>query len=424
MLKILKHKIVSGALQFTLFIGVLVALLLIGLILLTYSHQFFILQSKATIENIQLSNTGINYLLENNLNCKDTLDIEELTTSNQKVEVQHNLWGIFDKAVVKITNRKKVFYKVALLGTKMSALKRPALYLQENFKPLILVGKSIIKGNAFLPKQGVIPGYISGDGYTGTTLIQGQTDRSTFILPKLSLEIRRNINELLDNHLDNNIDENDLFKTINSFTKTTKIYSRNNEILLDRNKLTGNIIIKSDKSIIIKAATVLNDVILIAPIVIFEDNVTANCQIIASKTIKIGKNCNLNYPSSLILIQKTNKLRNNIIESNDNQIIIESNTIIKGTLCYFESIKEDNFKTQIVLNKDSVVKGEVFCEGNFDLKGSVIGTVYTNQFIVNRGGSLFINYIYNGKISNDLLPESFCGILFENSKKGIAKWLY
>ena len=179
-----------------------------------------------------------------------------------------------------------------------------------------------------------------------------------------------------------------------------------------------------NKEIKIKNTTHLHDIILIAPIIELKDKVEGNFQVIASKTIKIGKECKLNYPSALVLLQDKNRSSASEINPIENQIYIDQKTQIKGTICYFESIKEDNFKTQIVLKEQAKITGEVYCEGNFELSGILSGSVYTYQFISNKAGSIFINHIYNGQIISEDLPDSFCGLLFEQEKKGVAKWLY
>ncbi|HCQ13554.1 hypothetical protein [Flavobacterium sp.] len=424
---IIKNKVFSGALQFTIFIGVVIALVLAGLVLLQNTHNFFIEQSKATVENIQLATSGINYLLKEENQTSDTITLKDLSQENQMIQVHLSHWGIFEKAIVKTTHRKKIFYKCALLGTQMESSMRPTLYLQDTYKPLVIVGKTILKGTVFLPNQGINPGYIAGESFYGQELIQGVTKSSGLFLPKL----RNTFAEQLKLYFLNNkfnqeefIGENDLVEAPNSFLKQTKVFYKSGMIELNNNRLSGNIIIKSDELIRIKKTSQLKDVLIIAPIVEVEDGVKGNFQVIASKKITIGKNCKLNYPSALVLIEDEEKQLFSNSQPEDYHIAIDKNSEIKGTLCYFKSVKENDFKTQLFLDENSSVKGEVYCQGNFELKGKVVGSVYTNQFVVNAAGSIFINHIFNGQIVDDNFPESFCGILFEDSKKGIAKWMY
>ncbi|WP_298140156.1 hypothetical protein [Flavobacterium sp.] len=422
-----KNKVFSGALQFTIFIGVIIALLLTGLVMLQNTHTYFIEQSKATIENIQLANSGINYLLNQKKVAQDTLTISELTNENQKVEVHLSTWGIFEKGIVKTTHRKKIFYKSALLGTKIPKEKRPSLYLQDNYKPLVVVGKTLLKGLFFIPSQGISPGYIAGESFYGEQLVEGTIKNSTRKLPEL-LAFYKELEELFNKNTEfseeNYLRWDNTSKIINSFLKPTKIMYQKDMIELDGTSITGNIIIKSDELVKIKKTAVLKDVIIIAPIVEIEDDVLGTFQVMANKRITVGKSCKLNYPSALVLIQEKESLVNFNSNALDYQIRIEKNSQIIGTVCYFKSIKENDFKTQVTLSEESIVKGEIYCQGNLELKGKVVGSVFTEQFILSAAGSIFINHLYNGQIVNDNFPESFSGLLFKDNLKSVAKWMY
>jgi|688.fasta_scaffold30750_6 hypothetical protein len=425
MKKLHQHKVFSGALQFTIFIGVIIALILAGLVMLQNTHNFFIQQSKASIENIQLANSGITFLKQQNNLIADTTTIDQLSDTNQKIEVQSSQWGIYEKAIVKTTHREKIFYKSALLGTQIENSQRPTLYLQDNFKPLVVVGNAILKGIIFLPSQGVKPGYIAGESYYGKELVQGTTRNSNTKLP----ELKKNYKEILEGFLqfqefnsNRFLGGNEVLKYKNSFLKPTKVWYSKNEIVLDNNNLLGNIIIKSEQKIVIKKTAILKDIMIIAPIIVIEDDVYGCFQALANKQIKVGKNCKLSYPSALVFIQEKNEILDT--QKLEAPIYIDKKTEIRGSIVYFKSTKENDFKVQIMLNEETLVKGEVYCEGNVELNGKVVGSVYTEQFIVNKAGTTFINHIYNGQIVDDNFPEMFCGLVFKDNQKGVAKWMH
>jgi cytoskeletal protein CcmA (bactofilin family) len=422
--KLFKHKVFSGALQFTIFIGVIIALILAGLVMLQNTHNFFIQQSKATIENIQLANSGISFLKQQDYLITDTTAIEKLSDMNQKVEVQSSQWGIYEKAIVKTTHRKKIFYKSALLGTQIDDVKRPNLFLQDNFKPLVVVGNTLLKGNIFLPGQGIKSGYIAGESFYGLELLSGNSYKSDTKLPELKIWFKKGIENLSNQEFSpkNYVGGNEMIKCKNSFIKPTKMWYSKAEILLNNTDLTGNIIVKSDSKITINNTATLKDIILIAPIIIIQDGVSGNFQAIASKQLKVGRDCKLSYPSALVFMQEKNESRD--FQKFGVPIFIDINTEIRGSVLYLKSTQELDFKTQICLDEATIVKGEVYCEGNFELKGKVVGSVYAQQFIVNKAGTVFINHIYNGQIVNDNFPEAFCGLLFKDNRKGVAKWMY
>lgn len=425
----LNHKLKSGALQFTVFVAVLIALLLSGLILYAYTFGYMKEQSKAAIENIQLSDTAIAYLLEQSEISKDTLTIDFINKEKQTVKVQVSPWGIFEKAVAVTQHRKKIFTKLAIIGSTSSAANSPTLFLQEILNPLSLVGNTKIKGTAYLPSQGVKSGYIAGNSYYGSQLIYGKIERSASELPQLHKKTLDQLafynNEYKPRKQEENINLEATRRLVNSFKARTKnVYSKDVLVLKDVT-FTGNIVIKSDTLIIIKKTAFLKDLIVIAPIIEIESGTTGNFQALATKRITVGKDCTLNYPSALVLYQDNKLPKINI--SNipfDNQIFIDAASIIKGSVCYLQTKTESDYNAQIVLEKQSRIKGQVYCNGNFELKGTVSGSVYTKQFIANQAGSIFINHIYEGTIENENVPAFFGGIVFEKERKTVMKWLY
>jgi hypothetical protein len=425
----LNLKLKSGALQFTVFVAVLIALLLSGLILYAYTFIYMKEQSKGAIENIQLSSIGMSHLLKQQEFNTDTLSIDFIKNENQSVKVYLSPWGIFEKAFVTSQFRKKIFRKTAIIGSLINSDESPTLFLQETQNPLTVVGKTTIKGNAYLPTQGIKAGYIAGNSYYGSQLIYGAVKKSTSSLPKLNVSTLESLSFYLkeykflkqEDFINLMTDE----RIVVSFKEKTKGSYSKKTIVLENNNIAGNIIIKSDTLVRIKSTAFLKDIIVIAPIVEIEDGVIGNFQVIASKRITVGKRCKLNYPSALVLYQdnKTNvSLGSNTIF--ENKIFIDSGSMIRGSVLYFQTKGTPDFQTQIVLEKDTQIKGQVYCNGNFELRGTVSGSVYTKQFIANQSGSIFVNHIYNGVIENENVPTVFGGIIFENEPKTIMKWLY
>jgi len=423
---LLKHKVRSGALQFTLFISVVIALILAGALLLAYTHGVFIQQSKATINNIQLADSGITTLLKQTTLSADTIALNlPNNTEGQTLKTHLSQWGVFEKAYVVTTHRNKKFIKCSLLGSSFKSSQRAAVYLQENYNPLAVVGNTRIEGIAYLPEQGLRPGNISGNSYYGTELVYGSVKKSTIKLPELTYDYKQNLRYYLEEYKPQNSESYIALKdkVANSFNDAVKGYYSAEPIILNDVSLSGNLIIRSSSKITIKKTALLKDIIIAAPLVEVEDGVTGNFQIIASTTIKIGKKCVLSYPSALIIIKKESAET----PSEDlfyNKIVIDEKSTIRGSVCYFSDFIEKNYKVNIFVSLGSSIKGEIYCEGNLELKGNVAGSVYTQQFITNEGGTVFLNHLYNAQIVSKNLPEAFGGILFKNESKSIMKWLY
>lgn len=425
----LKFKIKSGALQFTVFVAVLIALLLAGLILYAYTFIYMKEQSKGAIENIQFADIGIQALLEQKEPNTDTIQVDFIKKENQSIRIHLSQWGIFQKGITITQFRKKKFTKVAIIGSLINAGKSPTLFLKETHNALTVVGTTRIKGIAYLPTQGINSGYIAGNSYYGSQLIYGSIKKSTTELPnpeKTVLDaIQYYIKEYNINNQEDYINLNSASRIVNSFKSKTKGYYSLNPIFIENKIISGNIIIKSETAIKINKTALLKDVILIAPIIEIEDETQGSFQAIASKKITLGKNCNLSYPSALLLFQDNKNIPNEI--SNipfDNQIFIDQKSIVKGSVCYIQTKEIADFQTQIVLEKEAKIKGQVYCNGNFELRGTVSGSVYTKQFVANQSGSIFVNHIYNGTIENESIPTIYGGIPLEQEPKTVLKWLY
>jgi len=426
----INFKIKSGALQFTVFVSVLIALLMAGLILYAYTFIYMKEQSKAAIENIQLSNIGIQTLLEQKEFSTDTVQVGFIEKENQTIKVHLSQWGIFEKGVSTCQFRKKEFTKIAIIGSLLNTDESPTLFLQETYNALIVVGTTTVKGIAYLPEQGVNSGYIAGQSYYGSQLVYGSIKKSSKELPQPKKSLLETVEYDLKQYRP--LDQDDYIsleknsRIINSFKKKTKSIYFKNPIILENKIITGNIIIKSETSIVVKNTALLKDVILIAPIIEIEDETTGVFQAIASKKITVGKACKLSYPSALVLFQDNKNNPDEIaVDSMDNKIFIDSKTIIKGNVCYFQTKTTSDFQTQILLEKEANIKGQVYCNGNFDIRGTVSGSVITKQFLANQSGSVFVNHIYNGTIENQNIPNIYGGIVLEQEQpKTILKWLY
>lgn len=419
------RKIKAGALQYALVVSVLIALTIFAFISLVYLQQQLTVKNdfyKEAIENVQ---TGFDYIAINDIPYNELKEHSFTDNAQEITTLLKKHWGVFDLGIVTSKVKNEVVEKIALLGNNNS--KRQALYLEETNKPLVVVGSTKITGNVSLPKQGVKTGNISGVSYYGNQLIYGNTQRSTTTLPKIeNIDYIKNV--LKQNYVNDSIiyfELEDNFKKNQKFTEPTAVYQANGTIVLRDVSLQGNIIIHSRTTIKIESSATLKDVILIAPTIEISNNVVGNFQCFASKKIIIGKNCNLNYPSALVVINEEKQKSNQDLKE-EVSIFINEKTTIKGIVIFNKTALQNstNFKPQIVISKNTEVAGEVYCSENIELLGSVLGSVYTQNFITKQLGSVYVNHIYNGTINSKKLPEQYCGLAIGNSNLKIAKWLY
>jgi len=417
------QKLKAGALQLTLFICVVIALLLAAFIILVHTHKRFNTLSDMTIETVKNADKGIVYALSNKLTLNDSIDLKLESDIGETIKVYRSYWGLFEKVTSNAIFKSKRINKTALIGGVQSKTNRTALYLQENNKPLVLVGNTRIQGGAYVSKRGVKSGNISGTSYYGHQLIYGQSRISTSF-PRLFSETQQNLERIqngfngMTNEAIINITKEKSHE--NSFFNSKKYVISNSAIILSNISLTGHIMVMSQTKIVVDASTKLKDVVLIAPKIEIRDNVSGTFQAIATNEILVGKNCNLKYPSALVVKESKPVLN----EKELNKILIDSSSNISGVVVYLGKPKRNNTKTQLVIEEQATVTGEVYCNQNLELKGTINGCVFTSNFMANQFGSIYQNHIYNGNINIDELPKEYVGLSFINQKKGVLKWLY
>lgn len=418
-------KVKAGALQLTLFIVVVIALLLASFLIFVHTYTQFNVQSNFVVETTQNANKGIQHALHNNIPLNDSTMIQLIDDDNKSLKITRAYWGLFEKisSVASIKNYK--FEKVALIGASQSKLNRTVLFLEDNNKPLVLAGNTRIEGLAYLPERGIRTGNISGHSYYGDRLIYGSTRKSSK-LPKVLSELQEHLEHIFTDEQTNFLDISKAQKFKNSFFEPLQLVYSPDEIRLEAMTMTGYIMIQSETRIVVEASSNLKDVILIAPTVEIKDHVIGTFQVIANESISVGENCKLHYPSALVVFNEKILTPNEQQNSDDeaNAITINEGSTINGVVFWNTPTKTRNYDPQVLINEKVIINGEVFCNSNLELKGTVHGTIYTSNFVARQSGSIYQNHIYNGTIIVGMLPQEYVGLPFESSKKGVVKWLY
>lgn len=415
----------AGALQLTLGIIVVIALLLASFLLLFHTNKQFSNQSKLIKETIENANKGIEYTLMHDINALDTTVVNLNDDDYKSLKIHKDYWGIFEKVTAVSNIKNNHFIKQALIGSSQPKQDRLALYVEDNNKPLVLVGNTNIEGVVYLPKQGVKTGNISGHSYYGSQLIYGTT-RTSNRLPKILLEPINSLNNLtLGIEQQQFIDISKVRIHENSFLNPEKLIYSNTDIFLSQIRLTGHIKVVSKTRIIVDPSADLKDVVLVAPEIEIKSYTKGTFQAIVTKKVIIGEHCNLNYPSALILKEKKQFNANGRQNDQEHpQIIIGNNSYIKGVVGLIGEKTSNNYRVQMIIEEKATVEGDVYCNMNIELKGTVFGNVFASNFVANQAGSIYQNHIYNGTINISQLPIQYVGLLFEDSEKSVAKWLY
>lgn len=414
-------KIKASAMQYVLVITVVIALLIFAFISLIYLQQKMTLKHGYSKEAIHNTQKGFEFLKIKNspYNIKTELPFWESPIAKTKFLKKH--WGIYDIGIVESSVKNEQFQKVGILGTQST--KRKALILKENNQSLVLVGNTKVIGDVLLPEQGVKRGNIAGTSYYGNQLIYGNVSKSAANFPKIkNLEYLKNFikNPAIIEGIPFELE--DALELHQSFFEKTAIYQEENSIYLTNISLRGNIIISSKTAIYVAASATLENLILIAPKISVATNFKGSFQAFATKDIAIEQRCVLNYPSVLMLL-KSESSESNSAEEKSSQILLSKKSELRGIVSYISENETSNFKAQITIAENAIVKGEVYCTNNTVLLGTVYGSVYTHNFLVKKAGGIYINHLYNGVIDATRLPKQYAGLQFEKASNTVAKWV-
>lgn len=410
--------------QFAILVATIIAILLGSFLTLSKTHLFFNTQSKILQNVIDSANAGIDYSLRKEHVIADSLSMEnEIYTTL----IKKTSWGGYIKISSTATAKTKSFSKPALTGSKVSD---PALgiYLSEDKLPLVLVGNTIIEGDAYVSDQGIKPGIISGHYYNGKELVKGNISTGKGTLPELDAVWLNDLRRLQD-YVPSNSDEVIQREAINtnSFFENTQFVYDENKIILNETYI-GNIIIKSETEVVITNLARLTDVVVIAPKITIEKGFAGSASFIAKEKIALAENVKLDYPSSLIIVN-TQADENIPVPKGEEPIFIADNSIVVGTVIYLDEREEKmdnrmNSFTHIAIAPNGKINGYVYCQGNVELMGTITGAIYANRFLAREFGSVYINHVYNGKVLGRDLDYAFGGLPFKDSDKAIVKWLY
>ncbi len=425
---ILTKKIQAGALQFVLFVGAVVAVLLMAFMLLSFTHSHFDNKTDAYIAVVKSADFGMETSLGTPISNNEEIILKSETKIPIEISVNRDFWGVFERRTVTTSHGKAEYKKTALIGGRDKE-ELPALYVNDHQRPVIVAGNSRITGTAFLPEQGLKMGNIHGNSYNQSSLLYGKRRQSDSVLPKLSWELEAQIAKLTNSNFvpDGRVRRSILREGMkNSFIEPTAII-RDRVVRLTDVNLAGNIVISASYKIIVESSAQLQDVILLAPEIEIKNWVKGSFQAIASESISVGKKCELYYPSALVVKKKSIPFDSKNPMSNIKPAIyLDSYAKVRGMLMTLDENKKQQYVPQIKMDTESKVIGEVYCSKNLELKGRVNGAVATDAFIALEDGSVYQNHLYNGTINSNNLDESYAGILLasrENIKK-VMKWLY
>lgn len=401
---IIKRHIKASSLMNAVFICLIISIFCGCLVLI--AHYQNLLNQKLYLQEdlIGRNNGAFNYYL-NNTDALDIGDIKELDVFDDGIKsfVEKKSWGFYEILISKTIFSKDTLTKIALIGRTSDSKNPIAIFVTNYDKPLKLSGTAKISGLMKIPYGKTEQAYLNGSIGNAIQII-GQQLKSESTLPKLDNTIVSDSYNyetvLLENIKDGSL--------INNFDKETIILNLDGVDVLNDIVCKGNIIIKSNSRLAINETATLNDILIVAPEVIFNTGFRGNVQVIAEKVVKLEDNVHLKYPSSIYV---KNDLDSVTVTINKNCILV-GGIVIEGTT-YIGSLKR-----KLIIDKEAKVVGTIYNFGQTQMQGELIGTIFTDRFFLKTESSNYENVIFNGTINRDSLPKDFIELpLFEGHGK-------
>ncbi|MFK5855104.1 MAG: hypothetical protein QM503_03160 [Bacteroidota bacterium] len=419
-----KTKIKGSVLAFTTFVLIAITIIISTIFLqagiITYYQANVIVESNVITD----INIGINYVLYSlNSNQNSDVDLVDLLNDPLNPVITHSSrWGFLQIVGAKKRTAKRTIEKNGFVGFKNTTENNYSLYLVDAGSPLSLCGSTRIKGNAYLPLQGVKKGYLGNNPYNGDKLVYGNILKSNSTMP----DVFRNTIDSINNYFNISLismpkvfisigdADNNFF---NSFNNHTKIIYDESPIHLSNFICRGNYLIESVTSVSLDSTVKIEDVIIKAPYIEILEGFKGTVQCIASDSIFIDKNCHLIYPSVLSIIVQPQS-------DGFKSMVISDSSTIEGLL-FVAATNQTKETTLLTLKGGATIIGQVFCNGLFEAKGKVIGNTVCRRTILFTPSSVHNNHLLNAKFitnTNNHFLNILPGII-NKGRKDIIKWI-
>ena len=305
-------------------------------------------------------------------------------------------WGglsVFSTRTFKFNKEKRRSVVVGFTGKN-----KTCLFLPGNSGGLKIAGNTVLEGDIVVPNKQIETAYLSGKFFTGNKLYSGDLLDGSTQLPELNhatldfnyKTLITGLKPLTFHPLDSNY----------SFQQQTSYYQSVTPLILDKN-ISGNVIIHSFDSIFVSSKSKLNNVILIAPKIRFESGFKGSVQAIATQSICLEKNVQLNFPSYLLL----NEVDQSFQGTQPHIIVEEESSVLGGILITLQQFNSQ-FPPLLRTSTNCTIAGIVYNMGVSEISGNFIGSVYSNSFRLNYGGQ-YTNHLMDVMISSKRLPANF-----------------
>lgn len=410
----------AGSLTYAVFVSTVTAILCLMMILLASMNRSFFIQTDNYDRVKDNARSGIALGL-----ASPGERVDQWYTlyepGQDSVRLKKRKWGLYEVISSKAVLRQATFSRTAISGYRSPRSEGMALWLTDRNRPLQLSGEALLKGEFYLPKKGVDRAYIEGTNYSRKELLYGPSRLSESRLPELSGGIIKEWRTYLKGQVhsgDSVLNAESLPQNLShSFTKKTALYDQKGTLLLDGYTLRGNMILRSQTRIDVTASTVLDQVVLVAPVIRIHPGFHGRLHAVASDTLLVQSGVVLSYPSSLLVV----------LDQADQSpyLHLAEGSEVRGGIASWSDVHRRTNDLSVEINEGALLKGMLYCNGQVELTGTIEGGAVVQNFLLSTASGIYENHVLNGKIDRTALEKKFLGwpVATWNNQADIATWV-
>lgn len=396
----------GGAMHYAVFVMLvfgMVSVLMINYLDLSFKEDLIFYKNSELLDNC--SSAIVRVASEPELlRSEDVFQLDLFDDGEALVDVTCSRWGLMHKVIANAGWKHLRRNKVVLMAEVEGA--RPALWMPERNRYLSLVGQSRIKGDVHLSELGLRRANIEGRYFESSFLHHGEMHTSPLQMSHMDEDLFNWVHrystsdDLISDSLIayETIRQTPLVKQ--SFGLKSLVVKARNSVSLDKGVFQDNVVIVSSDTIVVWPSVDLRNVVLMADVIVFKTGFEGQLQAIARKELIVEDNCSFSYPSFIGAMSALPEVK----------VSIGEGLYFNGGLFCFSKHAEEE-KTVLSIGKTDEIVGKVYTNGDFTMKGSLIGSLYCNRFVYQTSRAFYENFMLDLVIDENALPRnyaSFC----------------
>lgn len=388
----------ARALFYAILVSILVALMTSTMLLGSYQQHrllgFYDLDERL-IDNCK---SGMALMLGSQVESVEPQWLDLFGKGQDSVWVRQTPWGILDVIAVKSWQHGAGYadsvVQMALVGKAPPSY---ALQLAEGIKALQLYGKTRLVGDVYLPRGGVQRGtdYV-GMPYQGDVLVEGRRHPAQPVSLHTLQKRFETLEALLETPANVFLESDSLIQPFHQAMAVLQPDNFQTEGLV----LKGHVLVVARQAIEVSAASILEDVVLMAPVIRIASGFQGSLQAFAWDSLVVESQVNLTFPSVLSLLPRPPK------GVRGPQVVIGPESQVTGTIV-IPRFQYSPQKSSVRLAPTALVVGQVLVTGIFEHQGTVWGSVACDEFLLKMPKGFYPNVLLDATIDRTQLPEAY-----------------